>query len=82
MSDDGYLVWSNEHGKWWRAQSMGYTRDVKDAGVYSREDAIKICRKAIPGTAGRIGMLPEIPVRLSDFEDVVRDMKMPEDLKR
>lgn len=79
---DNYLIWSNEHRAWWRAGRMGYTRRLKEAGVYSRDEALKICRDAIPGTAGRLGMLPEIPVRVSDFDDIVRDLKMPEDLKR
>jgi hypothetical protein len=81
MSDE-YLIWSNEHRSWWRGGRTGYTRQLKSAGVYSREEAIKTCRNAIAGTAHRLGMLPEVPVRLADFDDIVRDMKLPEILKR
>lgn len=44
--DEQYLVWSNEHRAWWRQGRCGYTRDVRNAGRYSKEDAI-----AISGTA-------------------------------
>ena len=80
--DEMYLIWSNEHKAWWRGGKVGYTKQLKDAGVYKRIEAIAICRNAIPGTAGRLGMFPEIPVRLADYEDMVFRMKMPDDLKR
>ena len=40
----------------------GYTMQVSQAGLYSEADALDICARAIPGTASRLGMLPEIPV--------------------
>lgn len=59
---DEYLIWSNEHRLWWRANSAGYTRTVESAGRYSRSEALKICSD---------GWLvaeppPEIPVRIED----------------
>lgn len=42
--EGAYLVWSNEHRAWWRANSCGYTKQVSDAGRYSREQAIEISR--------------------------------------
>lgn len=32
-------IWSGEHAAWWRAEGVGYTGDVKQAGLYSFEDA-------------------------------------------
>lgn len=61
--DVQYLVWSHEHGAWWRPKSNGYTIDMRQAGRYSREEAIKICRgrDQNPGKP-----LPELPVREDD----------------
>ena len=39
-----YLIWSNQHGMWWRAARKGYTPELADAGRYSREEAIEISR--------------------------------------
>lgn len=44
MSDEKYLVWSNEHRCWWRPNSAGYTLHVKSAGRYSRDEALAIAR--------------------------------------
>lgn len=41
-----FLIWSNEHGAWWRANSCGYTTAVAGAGVYTKEEAEKICKNA------------------------------------
>lgn len=46
---EAYLVWSNEHGAWWRPNSQGYTKRVVNAGRYSREEAINIARDAHDG---------------------------------
>lgn len=37
-----YLVWSEEHGGWWRPGSLGYTRSIKEAGRYSFKRAFEI----------------------------------------
>lgn len=37
-----YLIWSHEHGCWWRPNSAGYTKDPRAAGIYSREEALSI----------------------------------------
>lgn len=60
-----YLIWSHEHGAWWTA-GHGYARRLSEAGRYARTEAMRICANAIPGTANRIGALPELPVRLED----------------
>lgn len=66
MSDETYLIWSNEHGLWWRAGGYGYTPRLSEAGRYSHHQATDICTRAIPGTADRLHVLPELPVRLAD----------------
>lgn len=76
-TDATYLVWSNEHSKWWRAGGFGYCRTLAEAGRYTHTQAMDIAAKAIPGTAQGLGMLPEIPVRLEDVE-MMRDRVMAE----
>lgn len=61
-----YLIWSHEHGAWWGPGLTGYVKSLFAAGRYTRADALRICTKAIPGTADRTGVLPELPVRLAD----------------
>lgn len=41
-----YLIWSVEHGAWWKPNSMGYTHRRIEAGIYSEEEAMEICDKA------------------------------------
>jgi len=72
MADDRYLIWSNEHRAWWRPGGYGYTAVLLEAGRYSREKALHICRDALP-TALHIGMISEIPVRESDLDEVLRN---------
>lgn len=64
--DDVYLVWSVEHNRWWGPGGNGYTRRISEAGRYTRDAAMRICIRAMPGTASREGALPELPVRLAD----------------
>lgn len=77
MSDsDLYLIWSNEHHGWWRPGGWGYGRGLRGAGRFSRENALRICREAIP-TAGHIGLISEIPVRLADIEAFLAGQMTP-----
>jgi hypothetical protein len=71
-NDDVYLIWSHEHGAWWRDGGHGYTRSLAEAGRTDRAHALHICANAIPATAARHGALPELPVRLADVE-MMRD---------
>ena len=41
-----YLIWSNEHHLWWKANHHGYTGAKSRAGIYSEKDAIEICTGA------------------------------------
>jgi hypothetical protein len=66
-----YLIWSHEHGRWWLPGGRGYTTNLAEAGRYSRVRALTICARAIPGTAERLGALPELPVRLADLEAIL-----------
>ncbi len=34
-----WLVYSNEHQAWWRANACGYTTDILQAGRYTKEEA-------------------------------------------
>lgn len=40
------MIWSNEHAQWWRAESMGYTRSIEEAGRYGLHEATRIVGKA------------------------------------
>jgi hypothetical protein len=75
-SDDQYLVWSNEHRAWWRAGHCGYATGLREAGRYSRDQAIEICRDAIP-TAMHVGTISEIPVRAADVTDFLKGQMVP-----
>ncbi len=64
--DEGYVIWSHEHGCWWRPGSAGYTNDLRSAGVYSRDEAMQISHRGRDGWEA--GEIPdELPVRLSDL---------------
>jgi hypothetical protein len=66
-----YLIWSHEHGGWWAPGGCGYVRSPKNAGRFSRENALHICANAMPGTAERIRAMPDIPVREEDVRMIL-----------
>jgi hypothetical protein len=41
-----YLIWSNEHRMWWRANGSGYTATIEEAGRYTYQQARDIVRKS------------------------------------
>jgi hypothetical protein len=41
-----YVIWSEEHGAWWRAGGAGYTRSLLGAGRYSETEARRIVKRA------------------------------------
>jgi hypothetical protein len=45
LESEVYLIWSHEHGLWWRPHSAGYCVAVDDAGWYSYDEAISICKQ-------------------------------------
>lgn len=68
MSEPKYLVWSNEHGAWWRQYAHGYTLDFNEAGRFTRMEAIKYstARDQRPGER-----LPELPILEDDVKAVL-----------
>jgi hypothetical protein len=46
MKDNRYLIWSEEHGAWWKAGRTGYTRALVHAGRYGEAEAIGIVGEA------------------------------------
>lgn len=46
---DYYLIWSEEHGRWWRPGERGYTDRIVEAGIYSKARADAICANANVG---------------------------------
>jgi hypothetical protein len=52
----GWLIWSNEHQMWWKANRAGYTVDVMCAGRYALEDALAETRtrKTATGLPGEV----------------------------
>lgn len=65
-----YLIWSNEHGAWWRPNMAGYTVKLADAGRYTRREAVGICQMAHHGYSGDEAP-SEIPVALADMVEIV-----------
>jgi hypothetical protein len=61
-----YLIWSAEHEGWWGPAGLGYVRDVGEAGRFSREDALEICRNALPGQWSPGLGFPEVPIAEAD----------------
>lgn len=41
-----WIVWSKEHGGWWKPGRNGYTRSRAEAGRYSFAAAVDICLSA------------------------------------
>jgi len=41
-----YLIWSNEHCRWWAPNHCGYVSIISHAGRYTRQEAEKICEGA------------------------------------
>lgn len=48
MTELQVLIWSNEHGAWWRAAGRGYTADINEAGRYSPDGAASALAGAVP----------------------------------
>ena len=67
-----YVIWSHEHGCWWRPNRAGYTRDARSAGRYTRDEALSISFRGRNGWEP--GDLPdEIAVRVVDLPEWARD---------
>lgn len=66
MSDQ-YLVWSNQHRCWWRANSAGYTNDIRAAGWYSRGEAIDISGQSRDGWGNPSKTPDELAIAINDL---------------
>lgn len=78
---EDYLIWSNEHRSWWGHARRGYSKGIKDAGRYSREQAIDICRSDIP-QASHVGLIAEVPVREADLFEFLEGQMLPSAIVR
>lgn len=76
-----YLIWSHEHGAWWKPARWGYTHDVTKAGRYSESEAQGICDNAnwswLRGNIPPHGDLPAevmiaVPVEGESGEEIMR----------
>ena len=45
-----YLIWSNSHKEWWKADGLGYTKKLDEAGRYTIEEAH---RQSLNGLKGK-----------------------------
>jgi hypothetical protein len=41
--EGNWLIWSNEHRAYWRPDMIGYTKSWREAGRFSRKQAVVIC---------------------------------------
>lgn len=44
MAKHDWLIWSVEHGQWWAVGAHGYTPHHDEAGRYTLETAVALCR--------------------------------------
>lgn len=44
-----WLIWSNQHGMWWRPEERGYTQVIEEAGRYEYQRAKEIVAQATVG---------------------------------
>jgi hypothetical protein len=76
-----FLIWSNEHRMWWRADERGYTDSIEEAGRYPYDTAQRIVLKASvngallhdrtnPLTGERYRQAPEVLVLAPECIDI------------
>lgn len=64
VAPQDWLVWSNEHQSYWRANSCGYTTDILQAGRYTKAQADDICAHARSHVKGQPP--PEVAHHIGD----------------
>ena len=42
-----YVLWSRMHQKFWRPMREGYTSEIDEAGRYSDNEALSICKESV-----------------------------------
>lgn len=70
-----FLIWSHEHGMWWRPNSAGYTNYVHEAGQYTEDESADFCSAATRGWSGD-GTPPEVMVALADDDWAYYDVRL------
>lgn len=74
-----YLIWSNQHGLWWRAAKRGYTDNIEEAGRYDVAEAKDIV--AVATVNGQIKHQRVDPVTGQAYEQYDEVMVLaPEDI--
>jgi hypothetical protein len=63
-------IWSGEHRCYWRADKRGYTKDVTEAGEYTRDEATKILA----------GVGPEKKLELREIAVKPEPVQQPDEL--
>lgn len=61
-----WMIWSNEHGAWWRPNKWGYTNVFSEAGKYSEKEMKEILEQANQVEYGG-GNPPEVGVLVADW---------------
>jgi hypothetical protein len=66
------MIWSNEHGMWWRPDQQGFTPHSAEAGLYDEDDARDIVSDAtLGGDLFSEHVNPMTGQRYQEFSDVV-----------
>ena len=69
-----YLIWSHEHRAWWRAERLGYTPHIGEAGAYTFAEAAEIVLPHIPPGE-------EVAVMLTPRLDAAREARAALDVE-
>lgn len=73
------LIWSNQHGMWWRQNNRGYTAHLAEAGVYHLDEARRIVADATcDGQLVRERIDPVTGVEYTELDEVVVPVVDPE----
>jgi hypothetical protein len=87
-----FAIWSFKHRAWWRANQLGYTEVLEQAGFYPLEKAIEICARAnidgpnevivpVPRLRGLRASGPEVEPDCGDADERGADGKRNADRK-
>lgn len=72
MLNGPWLVYSNQNRAWWRANSAGYTTDIRGAGHYTRQEATDISATCRDGWTNPSDLPCEIAVPLCAIPEAIR----------
>lgn len=64
-----YVIWSNEHRMWWRANNHGYCTDIGQAGIYMHGDALDIVENATMHQDAHKEALNELAICIDDLPE-------------